>query len=79
MPPVDFTWEREWRLQTDVLPLMQNDVVIVLPNEGWEERLGVRIEQHLVCLQPISLRCPHGARRDWPFHAASDANVSFSK
>jgi hypothetical protein len=38
-PPVDFTWEREWRVQTDALPLTPNDAVIVLPNEGWEARL----------------------------------------
>lgn len=38
-PPVDFTWEREWRLQTNALSLTPNDAVIVLPNKEWEARL----------------------------------------
>jgi hypothetical protein len=37
--PVDFTWEREWRLHADELPLDPSCAVLVLPNEAWETRL----------------------------------------
>lgn len=38
-PPIDFTWEREWRLQVDELRLNSTECVIVLPNNGWEQRM----------------------------------------
>jgi hypothetical protein len=37
--PVDFTWEREWRLHADEVPLDPSYAVLVLPNEAWETRL----------------------------------------
>jgi hypothetical protein len=36
---VDFTWEREWRVQTDELPFDSSSAQIVVPDEGWAERL----------------------------------------
>lgn len=38
-PPFDFTWEREWRVQTNNLPVQSHQAVIVLPSREWEERL----------------------------------------
>ena len=38
-PPIDFTWEREWRVRTERLPVQSHHAVIVVPNRGWEERL----------------------------------------
>jgi hypothetical protein len=38
-PPVDFTWEREWRLQCDDLPLEPIHAAIVLPDGEWADRL----------------------------------------
>lgn len=38
-PPIDFTWEREWRIQTDSLPLPPGEARLVLPHEGWADRL----------------------------------------
>lgn len=37
--PVDFTWEREWRLRTDKLVLEPGAVTLVVPTRRWEERL----------------------------------------
>jgi hypothetical protein len=34
---VDFTWEREWRIQTAILEIDPNFSTIVVPNRSWEE------------------------------------------
>lgn len=34
-PPIDFTWEREWRIQCDVFPISPAEAVLVLPNPEW--------------------------------------------
>lgn len=34
-PPIDFTWEREWRLCGD-LNFSSHDAVLVVPNREWE-------------------------------------------
>lgn len=35
-PPIDFTWEREWRLRCDELYFSPQDVVLVVPDAEWE-------------------------------------------
>jgi hypothetical protein len=42
-PPVDFSWEREWRIQCEYLHFEKNEALIVLPDESWANRL---IEEH---------------------------------
>jgi hypothetical protein len=37
-PPKDFTWEREWRIKTDELPLDHQEVIIVVP-KGWKQKI----------------------------------------
>jgi hypothetical protein len=34
----DYTWEREWRVRTDILPLNPAEVTFVVPTRAWEER-----------------------------------------
>ena len=36
---IDFTWEREWRIQCDKLPFDPQVAQIVVPSEEWKERL----------------------------------------
>jgi hypothetical protein len=36
-PPIDFTWEREWRVCCDELVFSQNEAVLVVPNQEWED------------------------------------------
>ncbi len=38
-PPVDFLWEREWRLQVDKLELLPGKACIVVPDESWAAKL----------------------------------------
>lgn len=37
--PIDFTWEREWRLHIDELALAPAYATLVLPDQGWVNRL----------------------------------------
>lgn len=38
-PPIDFTWEREWRIKTNELHINPSDFSIIMPNADWIERL----------------------------------------
>ena len=38
-PPIDFSWEREWRIQTDELGLPPGEARIIVPHEDWAEAL----------------------------------------
>jgi hypothetical protein len=37
--PIDFTWEREWRIQCDYLPIDPATAIIVIPKIEWAQRL----------------------------------------
>jgi len=41
---IDFTWEREWRIKTDELPLDPNQTTVIVPSRKWEENW---IEKHM--------------------------------
>lgn len=34
-PSIDFTWEREWRVHRDQMPITPNDAAIIVPNQDW--------------------------------------------
>ena len=42
--PVDFCWEREWRIKTEELHLPPEEVVVILPSSDWAHML--EIEHH---------------------------------
>ena len=33
--PIDLTWEREWRIKTDILTLPLNKTTVIVPNRDW--------------------------------------------
>jgi len=37
---VDFTWEREWRIRTDALPLDPEQTTIAVPSRRWVDAFG---------------------------------------
>lgn len=37
--PIDFTWEREWRIKSQGLVFQPNDVVILVPRQEWLDAL----------------------------------------
>jgi len=41
--PIDFTWEREWRIKCDSLPIDPSYAGIVVPDENWAQRM---IDEH---------------------------------
>ncbi len=44
-PPIDLTWEREWRIKTSALILKPEEVAVIVPDSGWAERLIGEHEQ----------------------------------
>ncbi len=42
-PPIDFTWEREWRIQGDVY-LDHEKVSIIVPDSHWETEITNRFD-----------------------------------
>jgi hypothetical protein len=42
---VDFTWEREWRVRCDELPLEPNEIGVIVPSREWAERLQERHDE----------------------------------
>ncbi len=45
---VDFTWEREWRIQVDELALQPEETTLIAPTREWERWL---LEKHMSRLQ----------------------------
>lgn len=35
--PIDLTWEREWRIKTDILPLPIETTTFIVPNREWRD------------------------------------------
>lgn len=54
---VDFTWEREWRINCDELRFGPADIGIVVPDQEWAERLMKEneIENHFRIQQYMQL------------------------
>lgn len=42
--PIDFAWEREWRIQCEFLQLDPSVAVIVVPSGDWAERMKIEHE-----------------------------------
>jgi hypothetical protein len=42
--PIDFTWEREWRIQSDRFDFSDQDVTVVVPDDESEDRLRDFVE-----------------------------------
>lgn len=43
-PPIDFTWEREWRIKVDELYINPDDCSIIVLNEDWANSLILMYE-----------------------------------
>jgi hypothetical protein len=55
---VDFTWEREWRIQTKTLPLDLQQTTFVVPSRAWEDRFrseGFR-DLHFLVLDDLGMK-----------------------
>jgi len=50
MKNIDWTWEREWRLQTEELALEYNNVTLIVPNREWETRMQTQHHDETVAM-----------------------------
>lgn len=52
-PPIDWTWEREWRLPLEELPFTENDIEVVVPDDEAAGRFVQEFEResHNSCMQ----------------------------
>jgi len=40
--PIDFTWEREWRIKTNELPFTPDEVTVIYPKRTWSDGYNER-------------------------------------
>ncbi len=79
--PIDFRWEREWRIKTNMLPLNEENSTLILPNNEWASNLvehfewderQLEIQQYnynLIFDDPLLaelMASPRGHYFDWP-------------
>jgi hypothetical protein len=65
---VDFTWEREWRICTNELPLEPNETTLILPQRRWRDAL---IDDHFEGMHRLLAEHGVDAARDvvpYPWH-----------
>ncbi|WP_286822745.1 MULTISPECIES: hypothetical protein [unclassified Idiomarina] len=78
---IDWTWEREWRLQTDELPLDSTDVTLIVPDRDWVAQAHERHHDELVSasialkeLAPMFI-----GQFEWHFIGLSDLGFEIPK
>ena len=77
---VDYTWEREWRIQTDELALDPTESTLVVPNRAWEKWA---LKQHttMLSVRATFSRLGMGPKSitDFPWHfvVLEDLGVEF--
>ena len=77
---IDFTWEREWRIQIDELNLEPSQVTLVVPNREWEtqvlsERYG-QIQRRSIARLPSPRS---GIENEWHLLVLEDLGVHLPK
>lgn len=75
---VDFTWEREWRILTDELPLDPDVATVVVPNRDWERRILKPHEDKIWRRAALGMGgMPSGLiKQPWHFIALEDLGVA---
>ena len=75
---VDFTWEREWRILTDELPLDPDVTTVVVPNRDWERRILSPHEGKIWRSAALGMApMPSGSiKQPWHFIALEDLGVA---
>ena len=71
---VDFTWEREWRLEAEELAFTPEDVTVVVPARAWADEL---IETHANAVRERVRSSGASAVERYPWHivALSDLGI----
>jgi len=72
----DFSWEREWRIHADKLPLDPTETTLIVPNRQWEDRLRNEFasRQFITSVQ-LGRRGAPSSSFKWHFIALEDLGV----
>lgn len=73
----DWTWEREWRLKTEGLPITPKDVTLIIPTREIEEKM--KNENHDINIAMSLIEVPAAIRFDWHFIVLEDLGYDFNK
>ena len=74
---VDFTWEREWRMLTDELPLDPDVATVVVPNREWERNILKPHEDKIWRFAALTSLMPSSiTKQPWHFIALEDLGVA---
>lgn len=73
---VDYTWEREWRVQADAIELEPDQVTFVVPTRAWERWA---LQEHAESQRPLNIALQGFAPAvpfPWHFAVLEDMGVS---
>lgn len=72
----DLSWEREWRIQTDELPLELEHTTIVVPNRKWEQKVLEPLFQRIQSFALLGVILPKPRQKDrWHIIVLEDLGV----
>jgi hypothetical protein len=71
---IDHTWEREWRIQTDRLPLCPDETTFVVPTRRWESEFQQRHIAGVAAASSI-IEVPIPTRMPWHFVVLEDLGI----
>lgn len=73
---VDFSWEREWRILSESLPLQVNETTLIVPTRKWADRLRSDFEGNdLKMSMMIGFKGMRISAFPWHFIALEDLGV----
>ena len=76
----DYTWEREWRIKADKLPIEPLKTTLIVPNRNWEEKiLSERYNQiqRRAMITPMLPKCV--IQNTWHLIVLEDLGVSIPR
>ncbi|WP_461481441.1 hypothetical protein [Porticoccus sp.] len=75
---VDWSWQREWRIQADRLELPSDEAVFLVPSEAWKEKLEglyIQEEEYRAMCESLCLDLYPYPPRDFPYPVQVLENV----
>jgi len=72
---VDWSWEREWRLKSEFLPITPSDVTLIIPTRKIEEKMKNKNQEENLTMAVSEI--PIAYRLDWHFIVLEDLGYNF--
>ena len=73
---IDYTWEREWRIQKDEIALEPNETTVVVPTREWEEWFQSQHTSNLGRRALLTRGFMGPSNQPWHFVVLEDLGVS---